>query len=134
MILFLNFEIEIVLYSYFATFVFFSLILMVLFIYDKTNLKKGLINKNLGFVLEKNHIAIFEKIPSKLAQLTEFIDEKILQNIFIVFLKIFDLLTSIFVIKLEKLKNYKSVKNILVIFALITLFAIFIALFGGFKC
>lgn len=134
MILFLNFEVEIILYSYFATFVFFSLILMILFMYDKINLKRGLINKNLGFVLEKTHIAVFELLPVKLAQFVEFLDEKIFQNIFIIFIKIFDFLTTLFVLRVEKIKSFKSIKNILTVFALIALFAIFIALFGGFKC
>ena len=134
MILFLTFETEIVLYSYFAVFIFFSLILMILFMYDKTNLKKGLINKNLGFILEKTHISIFETLPVKLAQFVEFLDEKIFQNIFIVFLKVFDFLTILFTLRVEKIKSFKSIKNVLVIFALVALFAIFIALFGGFKC
>lgn len=133
-ILFLYFEHDIILYSYFATFIFFNLGLMMLFIYDKTSFKKSLINKNAGFILEKSHIVIFETMLLKLSKIIEFIDEKILQNISLVFIKLFDYLTIIFAIKTEKNKTLKNAKNILIIFALVTLFAIFVALFGGIKC
>ena len=107
---------------------------MILFMVDKNNFKKRIINKQLGFVLEKTHIICLEKIPSKLAMIIEVIDEKFIQNLLAPMIKLFNYLNTIFIKKTIKTDGVKNIRNILVMFLLIALFAIFIALFGGFKC
>ena len=107
---------------------------MILFFKDKTNFKRRIINKQLGFILEKSYIVAFEVMPSKISKLFEIIDEKIIQNAFVPFIKLFDYLCKIFVKKTSKKNIVKSIRSILIIFAIIALVAIFIALFGGFRC
>lgn len=133
-ILFLNFDCNLILISYFGTNLALLLLLMLLFFIDKTNFKKRLINKQLGFIFEKLHIVIFEKIPYKVSDLFEIIDEKIIQELLSPVIKLFNFISSFFVQKTMKTNLIKCARNILIIFILITLFAIFIALFGGFKC
>ncbi len=133
-ILFLNFNLKYILLSYFALNLAFILILMILFFKDKTNFKRRIINKQLGFILEKSYIVAFEVMPSKISKLFEIIDEKIIQNAFVPFIKLFDYLCTIFVKKTSKKNIVKSIRSILIIFAIIALVAIFIALFGGFRC
>lgn len=133
-ILFLNFDINLIIPIYFGINLLFLSILMILFFVDKVNFKKRLINKQLGFILEKMHIVFFEKMPQRLSSLLEILDEKIIQNILCFIIKMFDIFASIFVQKITKANGIKSTRNILIIFAIIALFAIFIALFGGFKC
>lgn len=133
-ILFLNFSLKYTILSYLGVNLGLILILMILFIKDKTNFKKRIINKQLGFALEKSYIIAFEVIPSKISKLFEIIDEKIIQNAFEPFIKLFDYLCKVFVKKTSRKNNIKSIKSILIIFAIIALIAIFIALFGGFRC
>ncbi|MBR5303328.1 MAG: hypothetical protein IKU37_00705 [Candidatus Gastranaerophilales bacterium] len=133
-ILFLNINCNLILVSYFGINLIFLLILMILFMVDKNNFKKRIINKQLGFILEKTHIICLEKIPSKLAMITEVIDEKLIQNLLAPMIKLFNYLNTIFIKKTIKTDGVKNIRNILVMFLLIALFAIFIALFGGFKC
>ncbi len=133
-ILFLNFSLKYTILSYLGVNLGLILILMILFIKDKTNFKKRIINKQIGFALEKSYIIAFEVIPSKISKLFEIIDEKIIQNAFVPFIKLFDYLCKIFVKKTSRKNNIKSIKSILIIFAIIALIAIFIALFGGFRC
>ena len=133
-ILFLNFNLKITLLSYACTNSIFLLFLMNLFYIDKTNFKKRLINKQMGFLLEKTHIFIFEKFPSFILKIAEIIDNNILQNILSPVIKFFNYASSLFIQKTIKTNETKCIRNILIIFAIIALFAIIIALFGGFKC
>ena len=133
-ILFLNFDIDLIQYIFYGVNLIFIIILMILFMIDKTNFKKRLINKQFGFVLERSHIAVFETVPVKIAEIFEIFDDKILQNITKPLFKVLDFISLVYVQKTNKLNNIKSIRNILIIFALIALFAIFLALFGGFKC
>jgi len=131
LILFLIFDINIILYCYFAFCFIFTIILAILFLKDKNNISKRLINKRFGFALEKGHILLFENLSLKLTKLTEFIDENFIQKILYLPIKIFNFFISLFIIKTSKTTCFKIIRNILIIFALIALFAIFIALFGG---
>lgn len=133
-ILFLIFNHNLILISYFGINLIFLLILMILFMLDKTNFKKRIINKHFGFILEKFHIILFEKIPNKISSIFEIIDEKFTQNLLVPLIKSADHLSQIFAQKTLKINTTKNIRNILIIFALIALFAILIALFGGFKC
>lgn len=126
--LFLNFDCEIILYSFFATSFVLTLILMSLFYKDRINTPKRLINKQFGFVLEKMQIVLFETLPEKTSNVFEILYDNILQNIIPFVVKIFNFTVSIFVIKTMRAK---LIRNILIIFALIALFAIYIVLFGG---
>ena len=107
---------------------------MILFMKDKTNFPKRLINKQVGFVLEKMHIVVFEVVLGKIAHIFDIIDEKIIQNISLLLVRIFNYIISLFVLKITKTDGITSVRNILIIFAIFAIVAIFIALFGGFKC
>lgn len=133
-ILFLNFNSDFICLIYFGINLLFLIILMFLFYINKTNFKKRLVNKQLGFILEKTHILFFEKIPSKISDIFEIIDERIIQNLSYFIVKILDFFASIFVQKITKTNSIKIIKNILIIFAIIAILAILIALFGGFKC
>ena len=107
---------------------------MLVFIQDKINFSRRLINRQVGFVLEKAHIVFFETIPEKTSLIIDIVDEKLLQNISAFLVKLFNYVISLFVLKITKTEGITSVKNILIIFAVFALLAIFIALFGGFKC
>ena len=69
---------------------------MSLFINDKVNLNKRLINKTKGFMLERTHILFFEVIPLKIFKILNFIDEKIVQNFVEFIMAIFSYLISLF--------------------------------------
>ena len=133
-LLFLTLNNNLILISYFGINIALLLILMFLFMYDKTNFKKRIINKQLGFILEKTHIILFEKIPSKLLNIIEIIYDKFIQNLLVPIIKLSNFLSSKLILKTIKTNAIKKIKNILMIFALIAILAIFIALFGGFKC
>jgi hypothetical protein len=128
-VLFLNFKTTIIKYCYFGINILFAIILMYLFIKDKINFKKRIINKNLGFLLEKSHIVLFEIIPDKISKFVEIIDEKIIQNLILIVFKTIDWFATLFVIKTTKNRLRDILRNILISFALITIFAIFVALF-----
>ena len=96
---------------------------------DKINFKKRIINKNIGFMLEKSHIVLFEIVPDKISKFVEIIDEKIIQNLILVIFKTIDWFATLFVIKTTKNKWCDIIRNVLISFALITIFAIFVALF-----
>ena len=132
MILYLNSESNYIRYSYFALNVLLCIILMTLFFKNKVNIKKRLINKQLGFVLEKSHIILFENLPVKIANAFEIIYEKLIEKITLPIIYLFDFLCTLFIIKTAKINSTKYVKFTLIIIALVVLFAIFIALFGGF--
>ena len=125
---------EIIIYSYFLFLLFLILTLMVLFSFDKVNLKHGLIEKQTGFLLEKTHILVFEKIMQKISQIITFVDETFVQNITSTIVRLIGGLVSAFAVKFSKSNGVKSIRNILIIFALFALLGIFVALFGGFKC
>ena len=128
-VLFLNFNTAIIKYCYFGINILFAIILMHLFIKDKINFKKRIINRNLGFLLEKSHIILFEIVPDKISKFVEIIDEKIIQNLILIVFKTIDWFATLFVIKTTKNRLGDILRNILISFALITIFAIFVALF-----
>ncbi|MBQ7286172.1 MAG: hypothetical protein IJW73_00250 [Candidatus Gastranaerophilales bacterium] len=128
-VLFLNFNTTIIKYCYFGINILFAIILMHLFIKDKINFKKRIINRNLGFLLEKSHIVLFEIVPDKISKFVEIIDEKIIQNLILIVFKTIDWFATLFVIKTTKNRLGDILRNILISFALITIFAIFVALF-----
>ncbi len=109
-------------------------ILMILFMKDKNGLNKALISKHKGFILEKIHIVLFEVFPHKISNLVDLTDKKIIQNILLAPIKIIDTIISLFTIKIKRKDRIKNIRNILIIFAIFTLLAIFIALFGRYKC
>lgn len=117
-------------YIYCAANLIILLILMILFMKDKVSLERSFINKQKGFLIEKLHIFIFENLPIKISKFFNLLDEKIVQNISLIFIHIFNYLMTLFVFKTAKGHLFKNIKNILIIIALFTLFAIFIALFG----
>ncbi len=133
-ILFLNLDVSLFQNSYFVFNLIFVILLIFIFLKDKTNFTKRLINKQVGFVLEKAHIIFFEAIPERTSRIVDLIDEKLLQNISMFLVKTVNYLISLFVLRVTKTQGITSVKNILIIFAVFALLAIFIALFGGFKC
>ena len=133
-ILFLTYDINLIQNLYFIFNILFVIILMLVFIQDKINFSRRLINRQVGFVLEKAHIVFFETIPEKTSRIIDIVDEKLLQNISAFLVKLFNYVISLFVLKITKTEGITSVKNILIIFAVFALLAIFIALFGGFKC
>ena len=124
---------DIVIYAYFLISFVTLLILMSLFINDKVNLNKRLINKTKGFMLERTHILFFEVIPLKIFKILNFIDEKIVQNFVEFIMAIFSYLISLFNIKTIKNDSIKAIRNILIIIAFFALLAIFIALFGRYR-
>ncbi len=134
LVLFISLKLNRALILYFVLGFFAIVYLMILFYFDKTNIKKRLVNKQVGFLLEKSYIVIFESLSQKVTEVFDFIDEKITQNIINIFIWIFNFLTSIFVIKTMKDSDIKSVKNILIIFAFFVLICAFIALYGRYKC
>ena len=107
---------------------------MFLFAKDKINLPKRLINRQVGFILEKTHIIVFETIPDKFSRILNIVDEKLIQNISQFLVKLFNYFMSLFVLKIAKTNGVNNVKNILILFAIFALIAIFIALFGELKC
>lgn len=131
LILFLNFDISFIRNLYFVLNIAFIILLMILFYKDKINLPKRLINKQVGFIIEKGHIIIFETIPDKISRILNIIDEKIIKNFTPLLIKIFNLIISFFVIKLAKTNYIANIRNILIMFAIFVLFAIYITLFGG---
>ena len=118
---------------YFALNILFAALLMYLFFKDKINFPRRFINKQVGFVLEKTHIIIFETIPDKISRILNVIDEKLIQNISPFLVKLFNYFISLIVLKITKTNGINNVKNILITFAIFALIAIFIALFGGVK-
>lgn len=132
-ILFLNFNPDVILCFYFVTCLILSLILMILFMKDKNNFPKRLINKNLGFIMERAYIFLFEDVFDKISKIFEIFYDKFLENILPALFKTFAFFASLFIIKTSKANCFKNSGKILIIFALIALFAIFIALFGGFS-
>ena len=109
-------------------------VLMYLFIKDKSSLNKAIISKYKGYFLEKMHIILFEKIPNKISDITNIINENIVQNIIIIPIKILNATASFMILKITKKDSTKIIRIILFIFVLFTLLAIFIALFGRYKC
>ena len=97
---------------------------------DKTTINKHYFIKQKGFILEKIHIFIFEKIPSLLSKLLDFTNNKIIKNFTQFILKLFDYTLSLFVLKNLKKDSLKTLRNIFIIIALTVLLTIFIALFG----
>lgn len=130
-ILFLNFDILFIQNIYFTLNLAFIILLMILFYKDKINLPKRLINKQVGFFIEKGHIIFFETIPDKISKIINIIDEKIIKNFTPLLIKIFNFIISFFVLKIMKNNYIANIRNILIMFTIFVLFAIFIALFGG---
>lgn len=130
-ILFLNYDILFIQNLYFALNLVFIILLMILFYKDKINLPKRLVNKQIGFFIEKGHIIFFEIIPDKLSKVIDIIDEKIIKNFTPLLIKIFNFIISFLVLKTMKNNYLANIRNILILFAIFVLFAIFIALFGG---
>ncbi len=121
-------------YIYLSVILFILFILIFLFIKDKTNLNSALISKNKGFILEKTHILFFETIPNKISHFICFIDEKLIENFTLFPIKLFDIFTTIFIVKTKQKEKKKYIRNILIIFAFFAIIAIFTALFGRYKC
>ncbi len=129
----LVFNNELVLYSYFAVNILVLLLIMSLFYRDKNNIKSALISKKTGFLLERTHIFVFEKIPAKFFDLFNFIDERFFQNIVPALVKILSFISTVFVIKAGKQSKYAKIRSIFIIFALFAVIAIFIAFFGRYN-
>ena len=121
------------LYSYFAVNILVLLLIMSLFYRDKNNIKSALISKKTGFLLERTHIFVFEKIPAKFFDLFNFIDERFFQNIVPALVKILSFISTVFVIKAGKQSKYAKIRSIFIIFALFAVIAIFIAFFGRYN-
>lgn len=119
---------------YFALNLVLLFILMRLFFKDVNNLNKRIINKKKGFLLESIHIMFFETIPSKVFQVFNFFDEKIIQKIFDLLIAILNFFVSILTIKTARNTTFKNIRNILIIVGLFVILAILCALFGGYKC
>jgi len=133
-ILFLNFDIVLIQKIYFSLNFLFVGLLMYLFMIDKINIPRRIINKQVGFIIEKSHIVIFESLPDKISRILNIIDEKIIQNTTPLLIKLFNYLISLFVLKIAKTNTLSNIRNILIIFAVFALLAIFLTLFGEFKC
>ena len=108
-------------------------ILMFLFMKDKVTFKRRIINKQKGFLLEKAHIVLFENLPLKISSFINFLDEKIVQNVFPFVVEIINKIISLFVIKFKRKDKIKHIQAVLIIFAIFAILAIFIALFGRYK-
>lgn len=130
-ILFFNFDSKLILYSYFTYCIIQLLILMNLFIKNKTNISKRAINKYSNFFLEKIHIILFEKIPNIITQYTNFINNQFFEKFLIIPTDLYNVFTTKFAVKTPKKTVFNIIKNILLFFALIVIFAIYITLFGG---
>lgn len=130
-ILFFNFDCKIVLYSYFIYHIIQTLFLMNLFIKNKTNIPKRLISRYNNFFLEKIHINLFEKWSNLITKYTSFINKQIFEKFLVIFIDLFNVFTTKFIIKTSKKYIFNIIKIILISFASITLFAIYMTLFGG---
>ncbi len=131
---FLIYEKQMLIYIYLTVNFIILFILMFLFMKDKSSLNSALIPKYKNFILERGHIFFFEKLPQKFFTIFNFIDQKIIQNLFIIPIKLINITTTLFVIKTKQKESKKYIKNILIIFALFAILAIFTALFGRYKC
>ncbi len=133
-ILLLSFSIlrnEKILFLFFI-FHFILIILLSILIYkDKLGFKKRLINKQKGFILERIFILFLENLPEKIFKFFNFLNEKIIKNILILPLIIFDFCIKLFNAKTLKRNIDKIIIMILSIFALFALLSIFIELLGG---
>ena len=131
---FLIYEKQMLIYIYLTVNFIILFILMFLFMKDKSSLNSALIPKYKNFILERGHIFFFEKLPQKFFTIFNFIDQKIIQNLFIIPIKLINITTTLFVIKTKQKESKKYIKNILIIFALFAILAIFTTLFGRYKC
>ena len=129
-ILFLFFNVGLIQNIYFAFNLIFVALLMILFINDKNNFKKRLINRQIGFALEKSHIVLFEVVPQKISLVFDVLDEKVIQKITALLVAIFNYFISLFVVKTTKTTKIKNIRNILLIIIFFILLAIFATLFG----
>lgn len=127
----LDYSKDISIITYFVCNLFILFALMFLFYNDEINIKPRFFTKQKGFIVEKTHIYVFEKLPDKLFKLLNIIDEIIVQNFILFFVNLFNFIVTLFVIKTRRKSKFIRIRNILLIFALMIIIAIFFALFGS---
>ena len=97
----------------------------------KINFKPVFFTKKTGFMIERAHIFVFEKMPQIIFKIFDFIDKYIVQNCILIFVKIIDKFANLFVLKIKTRSRINYIRAILLMLAFILLIAIFIALFGN---
>lgn len=124
-ILYFNISHRMSLGFYFISILIVLLVLIKMFLSDKTNLNSRIINKQKGFMLERIHIFVFEKMLVKISSFFNYIDEKVVQNIIKFPIFVFEFLSTLFVVKLSKRNSeIENLRNILIIFAILAIIAI----------
>ncbi len=132
-IFYMNFSHKIALWIYFISILIVLFILIKFFLSGKTSLNSRIIKKYKGFILEKTHIFVFERLLIKISSFFNCIDEKIVQNIIKFPVFVFEFLTTFFVVKLSKRNSeIANLRNIIIVFVLLALFAIGVSLLVNF--
>lgn len=99
---------------------------------DKLSFKRRIIDIKKGFLIERIHIFVFEKLPLKIANLIHFIDKRVFGNIIKLIIFIFNILSYRYMRFIQKKDAISLIKGIIATFTLFALLSIFIALFGSF--